>query len=263
MQLRGGELKETVQPNLAWAPVKVCPRSPPTMGSIMAVPPPSHGIASLTEVVLPRKGTNVFIAPGANVMGDVRIGDNSSIWYNAVLRGDVNSIEIGKNTNIQDNAIVHVARHNISGTPCKTVIGNNVTVGHGATVHGASVGDSSLIGMGAILLDGVIVEAGAVVAAGAVVIPGSVVLSGQVWAGNPAKYLRPLSKEEQKFISDSAESYSQLADEHRFENSKTFEELLVEDRIMKDRAELALPLNSLNQMWVYDAQTCIATRPKK
>lgn len=84
----------TVQPNLAWAPVKVCPRSPPTMGSIMAVPPPSHGIASLTEVVLPRKGTNVFIAPGANVMGDVRIGDNSSIWYNAVLRGE-QSLEDG------------------------------------------------------------------------------------------------------------------------------------------------------------------------
>lgn len=264
LQGPGGKIKDTIQPNLAWAPTAVDPSSPPTQGQKIPNPAPSGFSSSIKEFVLPRKGANVFIAPGANVMGDVKIGANSSIWYNAVLRGDVNGIEIGDNTNIQDNAIIHVAKHSIHGQPRSTKIGNNVTVGHGATIHAATIGDNSLVGMGAIVLDGAQVGNHAVVAAGAVVTPGTNVPSGEVWAGNPAKFLRKLSPEEVDFIHQSAHDYVDLAQTHKFENSKTFEELVTEERIIAFKEYLYTGMQPTEaRLWEYDEQTALAIKMRQ
>lgn len=250
------------RPNLAWAPTKLDPSAPPTQGQVVNVPPMGR-IVSTKQLVMPRKGADVFIAPSANVLGDVRIGSKSSIWYGAVLRGDVNGIEVGSNTNIQDNAVVHVAKHSIDGKPKPTIIGSNVTIGHCATVHACTIGDNCLIGMGATVLDGAKVESGSIVAAGAVVSPRTVIPSGQVWAGSPAKFLRSLEPEEADFISKSATNYAHLADVHRFENGKVFEELLVESRIEVDRYHASDPINTIHQMYELDAQTLLATKSKK
>eukprot|EP00798_Chlamydomonas_sp_ICE-L_P021398 gene21398-28356_t len=238
--------KESLNPNLAWAPTKADPASPPTKGQLVSVPPVSR-MPNLLSIVMPQKGEGVFVAPSANVMGDVRIGARSSIWYGAVLRGDVNSIDIGKNTNIQDNVIIHVGKHSIDGSKNSVVIGNNVTIGHCATIHACTIGDNSLVGMGATVLDGCV----------------TLVKTGEVWAGSPAKMLRMLSPEEQMFVSQSALNYAELADEHRFENGKTFEELYVESHIELERYLASDPINSVHQMWEFDKQTMLATRTKK
>jgi carbonic anhydrase/acetyltransferase-like protein (isoleucine patch superfamily) len=175
----------------------------------------------------------------------------------------VNGIEVGSNTNIQDNAVVHVAKHSISGKPAPTLIGSYVTIGHCATVHACTIGDNVLIGMGATVLDGAKVESGSIVAAGAVVPPKAVVPTGEVWAGSPAKFLRKLEPEEKEFITTSAINYSSLADVHRFENGKTFEELFVEAKIEVDRHLASDPINTIHQMWDLDAQTLLATKSKK
>lgn len=187
----------------------------------------------------PKISEDNFLAPNASVIGDVSIGQRSSVWYGAVLRGDVNSIHIGSNTNLQDNVIVHVARHNPQNNVQPTSIGSNVTIGHSATVHACTIEDGSLVGMGATLLDGVTVKKGAIVAAGSLVAPGTTVPSGEVWAGNPARMLRKLDPEEATFIAQSADNYSALATIHAAENAKTFEEVehdkdLREDRAMRD-----------------------------
>lgn len=257
-----GALKETVQPNLAWAPTQPDPARPAVHGQTVKVPAVTR-IPLLKSIVMPVKGDNVFIAPSANVLGDVRIGSNSSIWYGAVLRGDVNGIQVGSNTNIQDNAIVHVSKHSMDGVPKPTIIGDNVTIGHGATVHACTIGDNSLVGMGATVLDGCEVEAGSIVAAGAVVPPRTKVKSGEVWAGNPAKKLRVVEPEERDFITSSAKNYAALASVHTFENSKSFEELATESTIEGERAIASDPTNSVHQTWVFDAQTMMAIRPKK
>lgn len=179
----------------------------------------------------------MFIAPTASVMGDVTIGRGSSVWYNAILRGDVNSITVGERTNIQDGVVVHVAKNNPDNKPLPTIIGNNVTIGHGATIHAATIQDGSLVGMGATLLDGAKVEASSIVAAGAMVRPGTVIPTGQVWAGNPAKFLRALSPEEAAFINASAANYAELAAVHAVENAKSAEELAVDAQNREDRLE--------------------------
>jgi gamma-carbonic anhydrase len=129
---------------------------------------------------VPRLPSVGFIAPSASVMGDVTIGENSSIWYGAVLRGDVNGIVIGRETNIQDNAVVHVAKTNVGGRSMPTTIGNRVTIGHNAILHACVIHDDAFVGMGATVMDGAVVEQNAMVAAGALVTPGVVVPSGQV-----------------------------------------------------------------------------------
>lgn len=255
-------LKESAGPNLAWAPTTVDPARPAVKGMQVQVPT-TRRVNEIKQMVMPVKGDGVFIAPNANVLGDVKIGSGSSIWYGATLRGDVNWIEIGTNTNVQDNVVVHVAKHSIDGKPAPTKIGNNCTIGHCATIHAATVGDNCLIGMGATLLDGSSVGAGSIVAAGAVVTPRTAIPSGQVWAGSPAKFLRNLEADEKEFISKSASNYSKLADVHRFENGKTFEELLVESRIEVDRYYAADPLNTVHQMYDLDAQTLLVTKTKK
>ncbi len=158
----------------------------------------------------PKIPSSVFIAPGARIVGDVEIGEDASVWFNAVLRGDVNSIRIGRRTNIQDGAIVHVTfkKH-------ATVIGHDVTVGHGAILHGCTIRDHVLIGMGAKVLDGAIVGRHSLVAAGAVVTEGFEVPERSLVAGVPAKPVRDLTDEEINAIGQSAERYIQYAETYR------------------------------------------------
>lgn len=181
----------------------------------------------------PSVAKDAFVAPGASVIGDVQVGRGSSIWYGCVLRGDVNSIRVGSGTNIQDNSLVHVAKSNLSGKVLPTVIGDNVTVGHSAVLHGCTVEDEAFVGMGATLLDGVVVEKHGMVAAGALVRQDTRIPSGEVWAGNPAKFLRKLTEEEIAFISQSATNYINLAQVHAAENVKTFDEIEFEKVLRK------------------------------
>ncbi|EFN55451.1 hypothetical protein CHLNCDRAFT_35390 [Chlorella variabilis] len=187
----------------------------------------------------PQLADSVFVAPNASVVGDVKIGSGASIWYGAVVRGDVNSVVIGDRTNVQDNVLVHVAKHNMAGKALPTQIGSNVTIGPGATIHAATIEDCVVVGMGAVIMDGAKVESKSVVAAGALVPPGTVIPSGQVWAGSPAKFLRNLIEDEVQFVSAAADSYSQLALLHAEENAKSFEEVEADkarraDRISRD-----------------------------
>jgi carbonic anhydrase/acetyltransferase-like protein (isoleucine patch superfamily) len=129
-------------------------------------------------------GRNVFVADNATIIGDVTIEDNVAILFGAVLRGDQNSIYVGRNSNIQDNVVIHADTQN------DTVIGENVSIGHGAIVHGAKVGSNSLIGMGSILLSGAIVEEGAIVGAGAIVTSGTVIGKNCLAVGSPSKIIR-------------------------------------------------------------------------
>ena len=135
--------------------------------------------------IYPKWGENCFIADNATITGDVVIGDDCSIWFNAVIRGDVHSIRIGNNVNIQDNAVIHCTYQK-----APVSIGNNVSIAHSAIVHGCTIHDNVLVGMGAILMDDVIVESNSVIAAGAVVSKGTVVKSGSVYAGVPAKEIK-------------------------------------------------------------------------
>lgn len=132
-------------------------------------------------------GENVFLADNATVVGDVVIGDDCSIWFNAVVRGDVHSIRIGRNVNIQDGAVIHCTYQKAG-----VVIGDNVSIAHNAIIHGCSIEANVLVGMGAILMDDVYVESNSLIAAGALVSKGTRVKSGEVWAGVPAKKIKDM-----------------------------------------------------------------------
>lgn len=160
--------------------------------------------------VLPTIAPDAFIADTAVIIGDVEIGAGSSIWFGCVLRGDVNSIRIGRNTNIQDGTVVHVSR-----TGKGTQIGDGVTVGHLALLHDCTVEDGAFVGMKACLMDGAYLESGAMLAAGGLLTPGKRIPSGELWAGNPARLLRPLSEAEKAMIPNSAIHYATLAAEYR------------------------------------------------
>lgn len=138
----------------------------------------------------PKLGNNCFIAPNATIVGDVVTGDDCSFWFNAVVRGDVNSIRIGNKVNIQDGAVIHC-------TYQKTTVelGNNVSIGHNAIVHGCTVHDNVLIGMGAIVMDNCEIGSNTIIAAGAVVTEGTKVPSGCIFAGVPAKKVKDISQE--------------------------------------------------------------------
>ncbi len=159
--------------------------------------------------ILPKIETSAFIAENTVIIGDVEIGEESSVWYNCVLRGDVNDIKIGNRTNIQDGTIIHV-----SSTTQGTYIGDDVTVGHCALLHACTVGDRAFIGMQACVMDDAIVEDEAMVAAGALVTPGKRIPSRQLWGGRPAKYMRDLTPEEIGFLKFSAERYVKLSREY-------------------------------------------------
>ena len=154
----------------------------------------------------PTIGRNVYLAQGAIVVGDVTIGDYSSVWYNAVLRGDINRIVVGHHTNIQDNAVLHLA----DDYPC--LVGNYVTIGHSAIVHACVVGDEVLIGMGATILDGAVIGAHSLVGANALVTQLMEIPPGSLVMGTPAKVVRALTAEEQNQLKVSAEKYAENAD---------------------------------------------------
>jgi len=160
----------------------------------------------------PTLGEAVYIARGAVVLGDVTLGDRASVWYNAVLRGDINRIVVGADSNIQDNAVLHLA----DDYPC--VIGDRVTVGHGAIVHACTVEDECLIGMGATILDGAVIGKNSIVGANSLVLQRSVIPPGSLVLGSPAKVVRPLTDEEIAKLPAMAEKYvrnAQYCLEHR------------------------------------------------
>src|SRR5687768_2642011 len=154
----------------------------------------------------PQFGSNCFLAENATVVGEVLMGDHCTVWFNAVIRGDVHSIRIGNNTNIQDGAVIH-------GTYQKanTVIGNNVSIAHNAIVHGCTIEDNVLIGMGAIVMDGAVIGSNSVIAAGAVLLPGTTVESGSIYAGMPAKRIKDISNEMREVIQRTAKNYPMYA----------------------------------------------------
>jgi len=166
------------------------------------------GVTKQLETFLRKKpviGNGVFIAHGAVVLGDVTLGDCSSVWYNAVVRGDINRIVIGHHSNIQDNAVVHLADE----YPC--IIGNYVTVGHSAIVHACTVEDEVLVGMGAIVLDGAVVGEQSLIGAHALVTPGTQIPSGSLVLGSPAKIVRALTDKERGELRLWAEKYVENA----------------------------------------------------
>ncbi|AKL95178.1 carbonic anhydrase/acetyltransferase, isoleucine patch superfamily [Clostridium aceticum] len=150
-----------------------------------------------------------FIAETADLIGDVTIGENSSIWYKTVLRGDENYIKVGKDTNIQDNSVVHISHL------YPTIIGDYVTIGHSAIIHACTIGNYTLIGMGAIVLDGAEVGSETIIGAGSLVAPGKKIPSGVLAVGSPAKVVRELTEEEKKSLRVSAESYVKHGREHK------------------------------------------------
>ncbi len=157
----------------------------------------------------PKIGKDVFIAPGAVVLGDVEIGDGSSIWYGAVVRGDQAKIRIGSNTNIQDNCTLH------ADPPSPLTIGDNVTVGHNAVLHGCTIEDDCLIGIGSIILNDAHIKAGSIVASGTVVKEGQVVGPKQLVAGIPAVVKKELGAADVEKNRDNARTYCLLAQKHR------------------------------------------------
>jgi carbonic anhydrase/acetyltransferase-like protein (isoleucine patch superfamily) len=167
------------------------------------------GIRSF-QGITPRLHPSVFVADGAHVIGDVEIGEDSSVWYNTVLRGDVNSIRIGRRSNIQDLTMVHVhkGRH-----PC--VVGDDVTVGHHVVFHGCRVGNRVLVGIGAIILDGVVIEDDSFIAAGTLLTPGTLVPAGSMVMGAPGKIKRVLKPDEREGLLASAAGYVLNARAHR------------------------------------------------
>jgi carbonic anhydrase/acetyltransferase-like protein (isoleucine patch superfamily) len=171
-------------------------KSATTTGAIVL---PFRGIA-------PRLGHDVFVAPGAAVIGDVDLGDGANVWFGCVIRADDHWVRIGPDTNIQDGTVIHVSL----GTH-PTSIGARVTIGHGVRLHGCTVEDDAMVGIGATVLDGVHVERGAIVAAGAVVSPGKRVPAGELWAGCPARPARAVKASETEFIRRNAPHYRGLA----------------------------------------------------
>jgi carbonic anhydrase/acetyltransferase-like protein (isoleucine patch superfamily) len=158
--------------------------------------------------ISPTISPKAYVAPGAAVIGDVQIGEDSGVWFGCVLRGDVNIIRVGSRTNIQDGTVVHVTRE--TGP---TIIGSGVTIGHSVLLHACTLEDNCFIGMRATVMDGAVVEAGAMVAAGALVTPGKRIPTGELWAGSPAKFFRKLTPEDTAFFPVSAQNYVDLARE--------------------------------------------------
>jgi carbonic anhydrase/acetyltransferase-like protein (isoleucine patch superfamily) len=163
----------------------------------------------------PRIDPSAFVAPGASLIGDIEIGAEASIWYNCVLRGDVNRIRIGARTNIQDGSVIHVDSPKPGeerGHP--TIIGEEVLIGHLAMVHGCILHDRAFVGLGAIVMDGCEIESEAMLAAGAMLTPGKRIPAGQLWAGRPAKYVRDLTDAELAGQRQGVAHYVALAKAH-------------------------------------------------
>lgn len=160
--------------------------------------------------IQPQLGERVYVDSTSVLVGDIIIGDDSSVWPLVAARGDVNHIHIGKRTNIQDGSVLHVThknQENPDGHPL--VIGNDVTIGHKVMLHGCEIHDRVLVGMGAIILDGVVIQSEVMVGAGSLVPPGKVLESGYLYVGSPVKQARPLSEKERAFLQKSSDNYVQ------------------------------------------------------
>jgi carbonic anhydrase/acetyltransferase-like protein (isoleucine patch superfamily) len=167
------------------------------------------------EQYTPRLGSRVFIDPTALVLGQVTIGNDSSIWPMVTIRGDVNHIDIGSRTNIQDGAVLHVTHagpYDVDGYSVS--IGNNVTIGHKALIHGCQIQNDCLIGMGSTVMDGAIIHSQVILGANSLVPPKRVLESGYLWVGSPARKIRQLTDEEKAFFYYSAKNYVRLKDRH-------------------------------------------------
>lgn len=151
-------------------------------------------------------GADCFLADNAVVVGEVTMGNHCTVWFNAVVRGDVHSITIGDNTNIQDGAIIHCTYQK-----AKTIIGSNVSIAHGAVVHGCTLEDNVLVGMGAIIMDGCVVGSNSVIAAGAIVLSGTIVEPGSIYGGMPARKLKEIGPEMREVIARTARNYPMYA----------------------------------------------------
>lgn len=159
----------------------------------------------------PLLGDRVFLHPSCQVIGDVKLGDDSSVWCNTVLRGDVNRIAVGRGSNVQDLTMCHVS-HKTSDKPegSPLIIGDYVTVGHSVILHGCRIGDECLIGMGSIIMDDVVIPDRVMIGAGCLVSPGKILESGMLYMGRPAKAVRALTAEELAYLRYSAEHYIQV-----------------------------------------------------
>ncbi len=165
--------------------------------------------------VLPRLGAGVYVHPTASVIGDVGLGEDASVWPGTVIRGDVNSIHIGRGTNVQDLSVLHVS-HRSSWDPegAPLLVGHDVTIGHKVILHGCTIGDECLIGMGAIVMDKVVIEPRVLLGAGSLVPEGRVLESGYLYLGSPARRVRPLSEDELAHFAYSARHYVRLKNEY-------------------------------------------------
>ncbi|NVK00501.1 MAG: gamma carbonic anhydrase family protein [Oceanospirillaceae bacterium] len=163
----------------------------------------------------PKLGERVFIDPSSVVLGDVELGDDSSVWPLTVIRGDMNYIRIGKRTNVQDGSVLHIT-HASSYNPdgYALIIGDEVTIGHRVMLHGCTIGNRVLIGMSTTIMDGAVVEDDVVIGAGSLVPPGKRLESGKLYMGSPAKAVRDLTESELSYFSYSAANYAKLKDEH-------------------------------------------------
>ncbi len=144
----------------------------------------------------PQIAPDAFVAPGAMIIGDVAIGAGSSIWYNCVLRADVNRIRIGARSNIQDGTVIHVDSPRDGGVGLPTIIGDDVLIGHMVMLHGSILHDRAFVGLGSIVMDGCTIESNGMLGAGAMLTPGKIIRAGELWIGRPAKKLRDLTPEE-------------------------------------------------------------------
>ena len=164
----------------------------------------------------PRIDPSAFVAPGAVLIGDVEIGPEASVWYNVVLRGDMNRIRIGARSNIQDGSVVHVDPPRPDGPDegYPALIGAEVLIGHMAMVHGCTLHDRAFVGLGAIVMDGCVVESDAMLAAGAMLTQGKRIPAGQLWAGRPAKYVRDLRADDLERMREGIAHYAALARRH-------------------------------------------------
>lgn len=158
---------------------------------------------------------SAFVASGTQIIGDVEIGDQSSIWYNCVLRGDVNRIHIGKRSNIQDGTVIHVDSPRDGGDGLPTIIGDDVLIGHMVMLHGSILHNRAFVGLGSIVMDGCTIEADGMLGAGSMLTPGKIISMGELWIGRPAKKLRDMSVDEIARNRMGATHYVQLAAAHK------------------------------------------------
>lgn len=160
----------------------------------------------------PEINESAYIFHGAQVVGDVEIGSDSSVWHNCVLRGDVNHIRVGSRSNIQDGTVVHVSTHTFP-----TLIGNDVLIAHMSMLHGCRLHDNAFVGMGAIVMDDTDIKEDGMLAAGAMLTPGKSIERGELWAGRPAKFLRHVTDKELEKNRGMAEHYRKIAEQHRLD----------------------------------------------